>query len=496
MAGMLAAVSSLLRTWGSPPAAKVEKTKEPVEFHTSSVLNYDKDGNHEVLQFVPVYRPKPRKGEAFKLDVRRTIEIGKPSSVQPAPKFSTVHFHKYAGPPPKMPSRQEAWQGVSVVKLEDPEHSFLKRMLEYSPCALLTIRIHHLRGFIQGKTFGWQRLEEFYFLQKKMNDEMIRRFTVADKAPSLGEGASANVYPGIDNLTKESVAIKISKESTSSSIAEITSAMKVQRFSNIVRLKGFFLIGPKSHAIVYERAPPTLHHDIFRRNLNKRPYSKAQIAFIASQILTTLSEMHPRFIYTDIASGNISVNLEERRCIMLDLGGIKDCRRDVLPPEITQQPFRSPESILGGYDCKTDIFSLGCVIFNLIALDYLFPYKVVERYVDPITKREITSQIERDSIWQLSWIIGTLGPISREMLNRSSNLERYFNGDRFKFPLQASPKLLDKRLASIGTLDPELTDFVKQCLVLDPLKRPSAKMLLEHPFIRSSQKGSKDEKKA
>lgn len=496
---MLSAISSLLKSRGSP--APVAKEQEAVNVHTASVMCYDKDGKEsEFLQFLPVFRPKPRKGlDALKLDAKRVIEIGKPSSGLPMPKLIAVHFHHYDGPPPKVPSRKEVWAGTTVVNLEDPSLSFLARKLEFSPCVLLTTQIRRWRGYLGGIMFGWKGSEDFYFLVRKMNDAMIRRFTVAEKAECLGRGTSGNVYPGIDTLTKEEVAIKISKAGTWHSILEIASAIKVQRFSNILRLKGFFLISADSHALVYERVPSTLFHDVYHRSVKKRPYSLSQIAFIASQLLTTLSEMHPRFIHTDITCSNISANFDAMRCILLDLGGIKDIRTNPLEPIITQQPFRSPESILGDYDCKTDIFSLGCVVFHLFALDYLFPYKVIERYVDPVTKTEIGTQQERDSIWQLALIQAILGPIPEEMLKRSKNLEKYFNGGTFKFPLSSYQPAFDRRMVGVGRTElgvKDLADFVKQCLIIDPFKRPSAKTLQDHPFIRNAPKRSKDEKKA
>lgn len=498
MAIMLSAISSLLKSRGSP--APVAKEQEAVNVHTASITCYGKDGKEEeFLQFLPVFRPKPRRGlDALKLDTKRVIEIGKPSSGLPKPKFSTVHFHKYDGPSPKVPSRKEVWAGTTVVDLDDPNLSFLARKLEYSPCVLLTTQIRRWRGYLYGLMKGWKGAEDYYFLVKKMNDAMIMRFSVAEKAECLGRGNSGNVYSGIDTHTKEEVAIKISKSGTWFSILEIASAIKVQRFSNILRLKGFFLISADSHALVYERVPSTLFHDIYDRSVKKRPYSISQIAFIASQLLTTLSEMHPRFIHTDITCSNISANFDAMRCILLDLGGIKDIRTNPLEPIITQQPFRSPESILGDYDCKTDIFSLGCVVFNLFALDYLFPYKIIDRYVDPVTKTEIGTQAERDSIWQLALIQAILGPIPEEMLKRSKNFEKYYSGRTFKFPLSSYHAAFDRRMVSVGRNElgvKELADFVKKCLIIDPLQRPSAKALLDHPFIQSAPKRSKVEKK-
>ena len=36
---------------------------------------------------------------------------------------------------------------------------------------------------------------------------------------------------------------------------------------------------------------------------------------------------------------------------------------------------------------------------------------------------------------------------------------------------------------------PEFNDFVSRCLTFDPANRPSAKDLLQHPFIQKNNKG-------
>merc|ERR1712113_392190 len=51
--------------------------------------------------------------------------------------------------------------------------------------------------------------------------------------------------------------------------------------------------------------------------------------------------------------------------------------------DITTRQYRSPEAILQvGYDTKTDIWSLGCIIFELITGDYLFDPREKEKTKD------------------------------------------------------------------------------------------------------------------
>merc|ERR1719421_314263 len=82
--------------------------------------------------------------------------------------------------------------------------------------------------------------------------------------------------------------------------------------------------------------------------------------------------------------------------------------------EIQTRQYRAPEVIVGaGYDTSADIWSLACMIFELITGDYLFDPKGSEEY-------------PRDED-HLALCVELLGPMPEKMIKRGRSSKTYFN---------------------------------------------------------------------
>lgn len=142
--------------------------------------------------------------------------------------------------------------------------------------------------------------------------------------------------------------------------------------------------------------------------------------------------------------------------------------------EIQTRQYRSPEVILGQkYNTSADIWSLGCLIFELATGDYLF---------DP----KFEGDIPRDED-HLALMIETLGKLPQEIF-KGKNFNKYFN---IKNELKHVQKLNFWSLKSIliekYKFQPkeaeDLSNFLSLFLEYIPSKRSKAKDLLKHPWL-------------
>merc|ERR1719428_1061390 len=82
--------------------------------------------------------------------------------------------------------------------------------------------------------------------------------------------------------------------------------------------------------------------------------------------------------------------------------------------EIQTRQYRAPEVIINaGYDCTTDMWSLACMIFELLTGDYLF---------DPMGSEEYPRDEDH-----LALIMECVGPMPESMIKRGRNSKTYFN---------------------------------------------------------------------
>ncbi|KAK1444487.1 protein kinase domain-containing protein [Babesia gibsoni] len=143
--------------------------------------------------------------------------------------------------------------------------------------------------------------------------------------------------------------------------------------------------------------------------------------------------------------------------------------------EIQTRQYRAPETILQcGYDQSADIWSLACIVFELITGDYLF---------DP---HGGNSQ-ERD-INHLQLIVELLGPIPKHMIRESPRMkhhEREIN-DVKRWPLDS---VLVKKYKLEPTVAKSLTKFLLSMLKTNPKSRPSAEQLIHSEWLLEQVQG-------
>ena len=143
--------------------------------------------------------------------------------------------------------------------------------------------------------------------------------------------------------------------------------------------------------------------------------------------------------------------------------------------DIQTRQYRSPEVLLGaGYDTSADIWSLGCIVFELVTGELLF---------DPRAGKSWDR--EEDHLAMMIELIGSFpqkliqgGKTSNEYFTRRGELRNIHQlkawglrdvlHDKYKLPLRDAE---------------ELAAFINPMLTLDPDRRATAIEMLRHPWL-------------
>lgn len=143
--------------------------------------------------------------------------------------------------------------------------------------------------------------------------------------------------------------------------------------------------------------------------------------------------------------------------------------------DIQTRQYRGPETIVNaGYDTSADIWSLACMIFELVTGDYLFDPKASEEY-------------PRDED-HLALFIELLGQVPQSLIQRGRRSSTYFNRSghlRHVKSLRYWPleDVLQQKYHMNAMEAISLASFLKPMLSLAPEQRATAQQLLSHPWL-------------
>jgi serine/threonine-protein kinase SRPK3 len=147
--------------------------------------------------------------------------------------------------------------------------------------------------------------------------------------------------------------------------------------------------------------------------------------------------------------------------------------------DIQTRQYRSPEVILGGqWGCSADIWSTGCLIFELLTGDFLF---------EPTEGGSFGKNDDH-----LAQIMELLGPIPQDLIKSSYYGRHYFQSNLQTLrkiqnlkPWPLESVLLEKyKFSDKDSL--EIADFLKGMLILDPKLRLDAAGLSNHYWLNDA----------
>ena len=314
-------------------------------------------------------------------------------------------------------------------------------------------------------THFFRNEDENGFLLCDQNDHIAYKYQIVG---SIGKGTFGQVFEAFDHKTKTKVAIKIIRNQKKY-VAQGSNEVKILKFikenskslSYIIDLKDFFIF--RNHiCIVLELFPLNLFDFLKLRGF--KGLNEDETRFITSQLLVSLRHLRKlRIIHSDLKPENILIN-PQQNINLIDFGS--SCfLNEKFNFYIQSRNYRAPEVILGfPYDFQIDIWSLGCIIFELITGKVLF---------------QSTSELEH-----LHLIHSIKGDFPESVLLESSRAP-YFFAQTQLIALECEPANNSAIFSSLLKRFPLLYDFISRCLEIDPRKRLSIEEASFHLWVKS-----------
>lgn len=357
---------------------------------------------------------------------------------------------------------------------------------------------YNLKVIYDREKTGFEETKDFQIV---INSIIAGRYQVVE---FLGSAAFSKAIQCLDLITKEMVCLKIienNKDYMDQSIDEIKILKYVNANGNpddkcVIKYIDCFY--HKEHLIIvtellrdnlYEFLKYNREHD------DKLYFTIGRIQKIAYQVLKGLEHIHSlKLIHCDLKPENILIKSYSRCEVkIIDLGSACFIH-DHLGSYIQSRSYRAPEVILGcQYDYRIDVWSLGCILYELFTGNVLFQNTCVQEL--------------------LVRVIGICGPLSEEIHRTGRHVSKFFTKEKIIYQEIEEEKALDNRHLSeemieliklarknkkkIRLLVPKkssirsrlhcsemiFVDFLRCLLDPDKDRRLTVKEALRHPFI-------------
>ena len=295
---------------------------------------------------------------------------------------------------------------------------------------------------------------------------------------ALGEGAFSTVFKLQDKRTNEFYAVKRLNK-TFKSLDEASRNIEVevlralQGHPNIVKLENVFYDAEHgSLALVFECLDVNLYELI---SGNGEPFDESVALVLVYQMLKALSFIHSlNMFHRDIKPENCMVNRKTFELKLVDFGSTRQTSaRGPFTEYVSTRWYRAPECILtsGSYGPPVDIWAVGCVLYEIITGEPLFP-----------------GNHELDQICRIHNLLGTPSSELLAKFGQNPNTEI-----EFSFP----PRRAQNLASLLPDWDPDVVDLMSKMLKYNPIDRITADEALAHPAfegIRRDEQRWKEQK--
>ncbi|KAN0026536.1 hypothetical protein ACTFIV_007524 [Dictyostelium citrinum] len=278
----------------------------------------------------------------------------------------------------------------------------------------------------------------------------------------IGNGSFGVVTQAIVADTKEVVAIKKVLQDQRYKNRELQ-IMKMLNHINIVSLKNSFYTSDNDEVylnLVLEYVPDTVYRVSRHYSMSKQPVPNIFVKLYIYQLCRSINYIHSLGIcHRDIKPQNLLLDTSTSTLKLCDFGSAKILiKGETNVSYICSRHYRAPELIFGStnYTTTIDVWSLGCVLAELLLGQPLFPGE--------------------NGIDQLVEIIKVLGTPTKEQIHA---MNPYYTS--FKFPeIKANPW---PRVFKAKDVPPESIDLISKILLYDPSSRLKPVEICAHPFF-------------
>merc|ERR1711971_312169 len=285
----------------------------------------------------------------------------------------------------------------------------------------------------------------------------------------LGEGAYGTVVEALDTTTNEKVAIKkISPFEHQTYCQRTLREMRILlslTHENIIDIKDFICEDSVDTLKDVYIVQCLMETDLYKL-LKTQRLSNDHICYFLYQILRGLKYIHSaNVLHRDLKPSNILLNSNcDLKICDFGLARVSDPSQDhtcLLTEYVATRWYRAPEVMLNakGYSQALDVWSVGCILGEMINNKPMFPGK---HYLDQICK-----------------IQEVLGTPSKEDLSFISNpkAQQYVAG------LPARPPVSWEKI--YPGKEPMLLDMLDKLLAFNPVSRLTVEQALAHPYLEA-----------
>lgn len=353
----------------------------------------------------------------------------------------------------------------------------------------------------------------------------IHRFNKLEK---LGEGNYGAVYKALDTITNNIVALKKIKlddnvdDGCPSTALREASLLQTLKHPNIVCMRNIIyqnnLIDINeipSLYLVFDHSDSDLRRfidAIINETKLQPPHELCR--YLIYQMMDGLSYMHQNgFLHRDLKPQNILVDLHDCTCKLGDLGLARQYSFPLAKytHEIATLWYRAPEILLGvhTYTTATDVWSIGCIIAELITGIPLFSgdseigqlfltfqttgTPTPDNWPDCISLPDYHStfpQWKKKSVeLRMKQLIENKLEYTKqqaiELFNKSNDINEFTSTEYAELQADAISDVIEP-WCSMSLHECTLAiDLIEKCIVLDPAKRISCIDALQHPYFHS-----------
>lgn len=309
----------------------------------------------------------------------------------------------------------------------------------------------------------------------------------------IGKGSFGQVVKAYDHKTHEHVALKMVRNEkrfhrqAQEEIRILQHLRKQDKYNtmNIIHMYDYFTF--RNHmCITFELLNINLYELIKKNGFNG--FSLQLVRKFAHSLLQCLDALYKnKIIHCDMKPENVLLKQQGRSGIKVIDFGSSCYETQRVYTYIQSRFYRAPEVILGAkYGMAIDMWSLGCILAELLSGHALFPGE--------------------DEADQLACIIEVLGMPPQNVVNQSKRVRNFFNakgypryciartledgtivlngGQSRRGKPRGPPGSKNLVKALDGCSDPLFLNFLRGCLEWDPEQRMTPAAALKHSWLR------------